>query len=514
MWLTLFACAARSAAPPLPPPPEGPDGHLKAALINGGHEPEANFSSHLAHLQETRAVLLARGFRPADIAVFDSDGGDPAPDQHYATPENPDDVLLFGTSFQRLADVVPLRDSAWDVPRAPSRKRAIEDWFARTPLTPGDVLLLYTTDHGNEDGIALWREEWSVGELGGLLTRVPDGVRVVLAMNQCHAATFADALQPARDQCGLFAVPADRLASGCYPMEPDERIGHAFALVDALQTAPDLASAHARVNLLDDSPDIPMLSSDVQLARALAGADLDALLAERGITDLRVRRPELAAFHALADRFQLAPVENTAALARDAVQEAQARDDAEEAYEAWLGVLAAANRQVAARAFGRDRSAREADAVRVALATQAGAHRAQIDHIDAMLDRTLETFEAHAAREAARQRQLVALRRVVGSDSPELEAARACEREPLGAPPSGAEPPLPPLRRTPSPIVRPAASEVAPGSAAWEAGVRPTDELVQVGDETDPAWFDIAMKLGARSFVVRRGGEQRVFTRD
>jgi hypothetical protein len=473
MWLPLLACAARPFVPP--PPPEAPERHLRAVLINGGHEPEANFSSHLAHLQETRAVLLARGFRPADIAVFDSDGGDPAPDQHVAAPEDPDDVLLIGTPYQRLGDVVLLGDSAWEVPRAPSRKRAIEDWFARATLAPGDVLLLYTTDHGNEDGLAL---------------------------------------RPERDQCGLFSVPADRRASGCYPMEEGERVGHAFALADALQSAPDLASAHARVSLLDDSPDIPMLSSDVQLARALDGADLDDLLAARGLTDLRARRPELAAFHAIGDRFQLAPVETAAALAGEAAAEARARDDAEDAYDAWLDVLASANRIVAARAFGRDRPQRAAESVRAVLAAQAGPHRSQIDHIDAMLDRTLETFRAHAAREAARQRQLVALRRVVAPALPELRALRACEGEPLGTPPVAAEPPMAPLRDAPSPIVRPAASAVEPGSSAWEAGVRPSDELVQVGDETDPAWFDIALKLGPRSFVVRRGGERQVLTRD
>lgn len=252
---------------------EAPHGTVRALLINGGASPAHNYSSHFQHLREMRGALLARGLGERDIDVFCSDGADSAPDM--ATLDLPEQsFLLEGTPGEALVgpEIVNTR---WDgVPLRPATRGALDSWFRQegARMSPGDTVLLYATDHGTEAGLNLWQEQLSPSQLSGMGRSLPKGVRLVTVMSQCHSGTFANAAStgiPDGRTCGFYSVPRDLVAYGCYAGGHDDRIGHGFRFVDALGTAATLADAQRAVVLADDSPDVPVTTSDLYLERLL-----------------------------------------------------------------------------------------------------------------------------------------------------------------------------------------------------------------------------------------------------
>jgi hypothetical protein len=227
------------------------------------------------------------------ITVLSGDGADPAPDLAVAMPEPPGTWLLEGTAVgDELRGAVTFESSTLPetVLRPATRaelKRAVGELGAR--VRPEDTILLFVTDHGTDkrndplgNRITLWgrRESISVRELRGLLRRVPAQVRIVALMSQCYSGGFA-ALQDLRARaglpsgavCGYFSSTADRRAYGCYPdVRGREEIGHAFAFGTALAAHGRFARAHAEVLLSDQTPDVPLRTSDVFLADTIARA--------------------------------------------------------------------------------------------------------------------------------------------------------------------------------------------------------------------------------------------------
>ena len=177
-------------------------------------------------------------------------------------------------------------------------KAGIAAWFdqAKVKLGAGDVLLLYVTDHGLSGGrdpldntILLWNKETlSVRELGGMIDGLDPGVRVVMLMSQCFSGGFAGLSRSKGPAvCGYFASTADRPAYGCFPENRGkEKAGHAFQFIHALASTRRMEDAHAAVLAGDDTPDVPIRTSDVYLEAALAraakarGITLDALVGE------------------------------------------------------------------------------------------------------------------------------------------------------------------------------------------------------------------------------------------
>ena len=273
-----------AAAAPAPAP--------HALLINGGGSPEGNFSSHLAHLRQMHALLLASGVPADHITVFDSDGADPAPDMAVHVPEPPHYAFLTGSELgQRLGRPQALESSALPGVRAqPATRAAIERWFAaaRGRLHAGDTLLLYVTDHGTDardpldNKIVLWgqKESLSVRQLRALLDHLDRGVRVVSLMSQCFSGGFAHLAfgtgpheLPSGQSCGYFSSTADRPAYGCYPLVAGrEGVGHSFEMMQALERGGGLAAAHAEVLVRDTTPDVPLRSSDLYLEQVLEQA--------------------------------------------------------------------------------------------------------------------------------------------------------------------------------------------------------------------------------------------------
>jgi thiol-disulfide isomerase/thioredoxin len=282
MWalaLLLFA----APAPATPPSPY-------VLMINGGGSPEDNFSSHLAHLKQMHALLLAAGVPADHVSIFNADGSDPAPDMAVHVPQPPDYVFLEGTQIgERLGHAQALESSSLPgLQTQPATRAALDRWFgaARARLHAGDTLLLYVTDHGTQNQrdpldnrIVLWgqKESLSVRQLKAMLDRLDRGVRVVNLMSQCFSGGFAHLAfgtgeneLPSGQSCGYFSSTADRPAYGCYPaVAGREGVGHSFEFMQALERTGRLADAHTAVLSSDTTPDVPLRSSDLYLEQLL-----------------------------------------------------------------------------------------------------------------------------------------------------------------------------------------------------------------------------------------------------
>lgn len=268
-------------------------GALYVLAINGGGDKLDNFASHLGHLRQLVELLSTAGIPRDHVTVLASDGQDPAPD--LATRESdPDNAwLLQGTRLDPLLrDLTTYESSSLPgVDLRPATVAGVEKALdeLRGRLRAGDTLLVYVTDHGTQDRrdplgnrITLWgaRESISVRKLGALLARLPSSVRVVSLMSQCFSGGFAY-LHEAREHrrlpsgrtCGYFSSTPDRPAYGCYPeVRGQKAIGHSFEFLSALARRGRFAAAHADVMVSDETPDIPLRSSDVYLAEQLARA--------------------------------------------------------------------------------------------------------------------------------------------------------------------------------------------------------------------------------------------------
>jgi hypothetical protein len=291
-----FAAILLLASPPAQAEPtrEGAGAHtLYVLAINGGGDKLDNFSSHLAHLRQLTDLLAASGIPRDHITVLASDGNDPAPDLATREPESEDAWLLQGTRLDPLLrDLTSYENSALPgVDLRPATVASLSRTIGelRGRLHAGDTLLVYVTDHGTQsrrdptdNRITLWgpHESISVRKLGALLARLPPSVRVVSLMSQCFSGGFAY-LHEARERkrvpsggtCGYFSSTPDRPAYGCYPeVRGQKAIGHSFEFLSALARRGRFATAHTDILVSDETPDIPLRSSDVYLAEQIANA--------------------------------------------------------------------------------------------------------------------------------------------------------------------------------------------------------------------------------------------------
>jgi len=292
--LALAACRPSSPGPvftePPPPPPVTTLGQFKAVLINGGGLPKVNFQSHLTHVRTLVDFLRANGATDDDLTIFSSDGSDPRADlATRADNSEPDAWLLPVPVAHRLRPVQYIDSTVDGFTLLPATTAALTNWFDTEgrQLGPGDTLLLYVTDHGEQNKndltnntIVLWHESLSVSQLRDLLAKLAPGVRVVMVMSQCFSGSFANAVfAPDGDlstdghTCGYFASTADRPAYGCYPENRGvDGVGHSHHLFEALDAVGRMPEAEQRVLVTDDSPDVPNTTSDFFLEQVLARA--------------------------------------------------------------------------------------------------------------------------------------------------------------------------------------------------------------------------------------------------
>ena len=296
-------------------------GELHVLAINGGGDKLDNFASHLAHLHQLVDLLAAAGIPKQHITVLAGDGDDPAPDlaTREADPENA--WMLQGTHVDpSLRDLTTYESSALPgIVLRPATVASLTRVIAelRGRLQAGDTLLVYVTDHGTQshhdptgNRITLWgpRQSISVTRLGELLARLPREVRVVSLMSQCFSGGFAylheareHSRTPGGNTCGYFSSTPDRPAYGCYPeVRGQKAIGHSFEFLSALARSGRFPTAHADVLVSDDTPDIPLRSSDVYLAELL-GRHAPANLGDAAFADPLWQQAD-AAGEGLAER--------------------------------------------------------------------------------------------------------------------------------------------------------------------------------------------------------------------
>jgi thiol-disulfide isomerase/thioredoxin len=288
----LFWPGCRAPAGPAPAPlaPRAAfPGRTVAVLINGGGQPRINFQSHLLNVRSILDLLERAGVPRGDIAIFSADGADPKPDLATRETAPEADLWLIPRSGvgALLRPPVTIENSAIDgYTLRPATRKAIDKWFTEDAqeLGPGDTLLLYVTDHGErnksdltDNTITLWGEKLSVAELRGLIALVDSRVRVLLFMSQCFSGSFANLILPgandvpaASNVCGYFASTADRPAYGCYPENlGKDAVGHSFHMFEAVGDLGRLPEAERRVQVTDDSPDVPHTTADFYLAKLL-----------------------------------------------------------------------------------------------------------------------------------------------------------------------------------------------------------------------------------------------------
>ncbi|HEX7668006.1 MAG TPA: thioredoxin-like domain-containing protein [Polyangiaceae bacterium] len=273
-----------SSAAPAPPPT------TEVLMLNGGGSPYINYQSHLLHLQSLRDLVLRAGVSPERLSVLASDGSDPAPDlaTRDAQPE-PDFWRLEGTRLEHRLEMptTTIDSKLAGLTLAPATKASLTAWFdaASKRLHSGDTLLLYVTDHGTRHGddpvnnrITLWGNGddavISVRELAALVGKLDPGVKVVSLMSQCFSGGFAALSsarsskegEPAGNVCGYFSSTADRRAYGCYAENRGKaNVGHSFEFIRALSQSGSFREAHDAVLASDDTPDVPLRSSDAYL---------------------------------------------------------------------------------------------------------------------------------------------------------------------------------------------------------------------------------------------------------
>jgi len=264
---------------------------IEVLMINGGGNRSINYQSHLLHLKQMNKLLLDSGI-PADrITIMTADGSDPAADLAVREEQTePDAWLLDGTVLEGFARPrMNFENSKIDgVKLLPATREGVRRWFeeAGGRLRPHDTLLLYVTDHGTKNSdntrnnrITLWGkdEHLDVTELRTMLALLSPGVRVVQLMSQCYSGSFANLmyrqpndLLPSGDVCGFFSSTAERPAYGCYPENRNkENIGHSFRFMEALAAGNDFVGVHNRVLVGDDTPDVPLKTSDIYLESLL-----------------------------------------------------------------------------------------------------------------------------------------------------------------------------------------------------------------------------------------------------
>ena len=287
-----------------PPKPLGSEQDSEPRLfvlaINGGGSASENYFSHLLHLRELVALLHSAGIPGDRITVLAGDGSDPTPDLVLREEGlGAEGWRLSGTPVEGYFPPRAILGNS-EVTGAklyPATKGSLSIWLMTVgqQLRAGDTVLLYVTDHGtwgaDPDGnrIVLWGpgQTLSARELREALETLDRSLRVVALMSQCYSGGFAklanlgdSADKPTGRFCGFFSTTENRKSYGSYPETRDDpKVGYSFAFLKALPAAAgSFTRAHEMSLELDDTPDVPVRSSDLYV-----GAQLEEEARTRGV---------------------------------------------------------------------------------------------------------------------------------------------------------------------------------------------------------------------------------------
>ncbi|MFN3199188.1 MAG: redoxin domain-containing protein [Bradymonadia bacterium] len=256
---------------------------LKVAVIAGGDTPESNYNSHLTHVRQLTEALVERGVSPEDITVFWADGEDPKPDRAVRRRPDVKGAWIIEGSAVDAPTQIPLEienTTLKGFTLHTASRASIQRWASTLgpTLSPDDTVLLAVTDHGVPDetyagntAVSLWGERWTVAHAAEDLASLSKAGRVVMWMSQCFSGGFDALPESLPNVCGAFSTTAERVAYGCYPdLATQDDIGHFMRLLDGLEGSGSLAAASDAALVLDDTPDVPHLTSDALLWRHLA----------------------------------------------------------------------------------------------------------------------------------------------------------------------------------------------------------------------------------------------------
>lgn len=544
---------------------------LHVVVLAGGGEAAENHHSHLVHVHGLVQVAAEVGVPEDHVTVFWADGEDEGVDRAVVRePPVAGDWLLTGTPLDRITRPGPeLLDTRFPHRVQPATREALSQWLERNgpQMQAGDTLLVAVTDHGEPDQdlaggtntrVTLWGESLSVAQLQADLAPVPETVRVVLWMSQCHSGGFARISYARSNTCGAFSAEADRVAYGCFPElagRPD--VGHFSRMLTGLARGGVLAAAHDEVLFEDDTPDTPHLASDEVLLAALdAAAERRGTSAER-LVDNRLPglpgdAPERLVAARIATRYGLGALPDYGSV----LDVIATLDDARHALDAWGEVRRYAIDELRdhltkkhARKVGEPkgraakRRARERAVKAAERAARKGGYRARLGRMQRGDVQAGDLLARIELQEAAAIRVAWLYARLAGPAAIEDEQAlrryadlRACEEAPLwAAPPAPDESDLagPPYHPRPmAPYTRLAAeidalrpgyfgvaykdarrgggalvTEVLPGTPGAAAGLRPGDVVMAVDGWTLKRAKDLRVAA-----VLARPGDRALFS--
>jgi hypothetical protein len=163
------------------------------------------------------------------VAVYFTDGADPAPDIHEWTPPADtaealqplalvfDDYWSNGLRYRnhRLPGLVGTTE-------AESLSRDLRAWLrALGSEDQGWLVFIGHGARGEDEGqgaLELWSDSTlRVEELRALLDQAPAESRMRFLLTQCYAGAFASLATSDRNRCGFMAAAADQMSEGCSP---------------------------------------------------------------------------------------------------------------------------------------------------------------------------------------------------------------------------------------------------------------------------------------------------------
>ncbi len=378
----LLACRGTLVEPGVQAVPAGrlesplDQARLHVLMLNGGGRKEQNYRSHLLHLAHAAQLLQAAGVPLENFAVFSGDGENPEPDLavRQRQPRGKHFWLVEGTpALAWLRAPVEYQNTTLAPFKImPATREALAEWFtaAKLRLKPGDTLFLFVTDHGTKNDkdpgnnfIMLWghQAQLSVDELRAWLLELDPEVRVVMLMSQCFSGAFArltwtrtERDEPAGNVCGFFASTSERRAYGCYPENLGRNnVGHAFHMLRGWVHDRSLYRAHDRVLSADDTPDVPIRTSDLYLesllrryaeAKRISIDDAaDALLHEAWLAKERWES-DLRLLDSIGQAYGMFSARSLAELAQRSVRLTEVADQLRNVSRSWRGAWHDANR--------------------------------------------------------------------------------------------------------------------------------------------------------------------------
>jgi hypothetical protein len=295
---------------------------LRVVTLGGGPSPEMNqvaiesnvrYVSSLLPVGAQHTVLFADGGREKPTIQFEA-----RPDELSPGAQVVRGLFGDGPGRGKSSPWLRYRPTSLTNISGPLLKSSVSETFSKLAgESAKNPLLLYFTGHGSPNQNDLennWMDLWSQGELRVAdlkeeLRKLPARRPVTLVMVQCHSGSFANlVLDPdleGRPLCGFFAAPKERVAAGCTPsvLEEDykdftsyffaaltgkDRVGRPVVKPDYNKdgrVGGDEALAYAQ--MVDESIDVPLCTSDVFLRKRIEGAELDMSFTDRPFTEVR-----------------------------------------------------------------------------------------------------------------------------------------------------------------------------------------------------------------------------------